>query len=57
LQAGLIDELHLAVAPAVLGEGEALFAGIDLVKLGYKCTERAPTDLAMHVVLTRGDRI
>jgi dihydrofolate reductase len=54
LQAGLIDELHLAVAPAVLGEGEALFAGIDLVKLGYKCTERAPTDLAMHVVLTRG---
>jgi dihydrofolate reductase len=54
LQAGLIDEMHLAVAPAVLGEGEALFAGIDLVKLGYKCTERAPTDLAMHVVLTRG---
>jgi dihydrofolate reductase len=57
LQAGLIDEMHLAVAPALLGEGEALFAGIDLVKLGYKCTERAPTDLAMHVVLTRGDRI
>jgi dihydrofolate reductase len=56
LQAGLIDEMHLAVAPAILGEGEALFAGIDLVKLGYTCTERAPTDLAMHVVLTRDSR-
>src|SRR5580698_6340056 len=44
LQAGLIDEMHLAVAPAILGDGEALFAGIDLVKLGYKCTESAPTD-------------
>jgi dihydrofolate reductase len=54
LQAGLIDEMHLAVAPAILGEGEALFAGIDLVKLGYQCTERAATDLATHVVLTRG---
>ncbi|HEY0702113.1 MAG TPA: dihydrofolate reductase family protein [Candidatus Acidoferrales bacterium] len=54
LKAGLIDEMHLAVAPAVLGEGEALLAGIDLAKLGYKCTEHAATDLAMHVVLTKG---
>jgi dihydrofolate reductase len=53
LQAGLIDEMHLAVAPAILGQGEPLFTGIDLVQLGYQCTEHAPTDLAMHVVLTR----
>src|SRR5688572_4653089 len=39
LQAGLVDQLHIAIAPLVLGSGENLFAGIDLLKLGYKCTE------------------
>jgi dihydrofolate reductase len=53
LLAGLVDELHVAVAPIVLGSGESLFAGIDLLKLGYKCTERITTPDAMHVVLTR----
>ena len=49
----LIDEVHLAIAPALLGRGENLLAGIDLVSLGYKCTEHASTDLATHVVLTK----
>jgi dihydrofolate reductase len=53
LTAGLIDEIHLAVSPVVLGRGEHLFAGIDTVGLGYKCTEHVPTANAMHVVLTR----
>ncbi len=53
LEAGLIDELHVALAPVVLGSGENLFAGIDLVKLGYKCTEHVTTPLAMHVVLKK----
>lgn len=53
LQAGLIDEMHLAVSPVLLGAGESLFAGIDLVKLGFACTERVTTDAAMHVVLGR----
>jgi dihydrofolate reductase len=53
LQAGLIDEMHLAISPLVLGSGESLLAGIDLLKLGYKCTEHATTPAAMHVVLTR----
>ena len=53
LTAGLIDEVHLAIAPALLGRGENLLAGIDLVSLGYKCTEHASTDLATHVVLTK----
>jgi dihydrofolate reductase len=53
LQAGLIDELHLAVSPTILGSGESLLAGIDLLKLGYRCTEHVSTPAAMHVVLTR----
>jgi dihydrofolate reductase len=53
LQAGLIDQLHIAISPVVLGSGESLFAGIDLLKLGYKCTEHATSNAAMHVVLTK----
>jgi dihydrofolate reductase len=53
LRAGLIDEMHLAIAPVVVGLGEELFAGIDAVKLGYRCTEHAAGEGAMHVVLTR----
>jgi len=53
LQAGLIDELHIAVAPIILGSGESLFAGFDLLKLGYKCTEHVTTPAAMHVVLKK----
>ncbi len=53
LQAGLIDELHLAVSPVLLGSGESLFAGIDLLKLGYKCTQHVTTPAAMHVVLAK----
>lgn len=54
LRAGLIDELHLAISPVLLGSGEQLFAGIDLVKLGFRCTEHVSTPNAMHVVLSKG---
>jgi dihydrofolate reductase len=54
LQAGLVDELHIAIAPALLGSGEHLLAGIDMPKLGYRCAESAATTGAMHLVLTRG---
>jgi dihydrofolate reductase len=53
LQARLIDELHLAVSPVVLGSGEPLFAGIDLASLGYRCSEHLPSSRATHFVLTR----
>jgi dihydrofolate reductase len=53
LRAGLIDEMHLAISPILLGSGEALLAGIDLPGLGFKCTEHAGTEKAMHVVLSR----
>jgi dihydrofolate reductase len=53
LRAGHIDELHLAVAPVMLGQGEALFEGIDLRALGYRVTEHVPTEKATHIVLAR----
>lgn len=53
LQAGLIDELHFAFSPVMLGRGEAMFAGIDLPALGFSVTETAATDLATHIVLSR----
>ena len=53
LAAGLIDEIHLAVAPALLGRGEHVFSGIDTVSLGYECTKQVSSDLATHVVLAR----
>jgi dihydrofolate reductase len=54
LQAGLVDEMHLAIAPVLLGSGEALLAGIDLPALGFKVTEHVPTPHATHVVLRKG---
>lgn len=54
LQAGLLDEMHLAIAPVLLGSGESLFAGLDLKALGFRCTEHVPGALATHVVLRKG---
>ena len=53
LRAGLVDELHLAIAPVLLGKGEPLLEGIDLVSLGYRCSEHARSERATHVVLTK----
>src|SRR5208282_2234951 len=53
LHAGLIDYVHLAISPVLLGSGEKLFANIDLPKLGYQCTEHSSTPKATHLVLTK----
>lgn len=53
LRAGLIDEMHLAIAPVLLGSGESLLAGINLPALGFQCVEHAATARAQHVVLRR----
>jgi dihydrofolate reductase len=53
LQAGLIDELHFALSPVLLGQGEAMFAGLDLPALGYRVVESTASDLATHVVIGR----
>lgn len=53
LRAGLIDEMHLAIAPVLLGSGAHLFEGVDLRALGYRCVQTAASDNATHVVLRR----
>ena len=52
-RAKLIDEMHFAISPVMLGAGEHLFAGIDALSLGYACTEYVGSANAMRVVLTR----
>jgi dihydrofolate reductase len=53
LQAGLVDSLHLALSPVVLGRGEALLAGIDLRALGFSVKEHQATEHATHLVLDK----
>ena len=57
LRAGLIDEMHLAIAPVLLGSGENLLGGLDAVEMGYECAEHVATENATHVVLTRKRRL
>ncbi|HEX4284099.1 MAG TPA: dihydrofolate reductase family protein [Terracidiphilus sp.] len=53
LKAGSIDSLQLALTSAVLGQGEALFEGLDLRALGFSVTDRKATEYATHVTLER----
>ena len=53
LRAGLVDDLHLALRPVLLGSGEHLLHGLDLPALGYECTESVAGERATHVFLRR----
>jgi len=53
LRAGLIDEMHIAISPVLLGAGERLFEGLDMRALGYECAQFVATEKANHVVLRR----
>ena len=53
LRTGLVDEMHLAIAPVLLGSGQHLLGGVDLVKLGYRCAEHMPTANGTHVVFKK----
>jgi dihydrofolate reductase len=55
LRARLVDEMHLAISPVLLGSGEHLLAGLDLPALGYGVAEHVASDAATHVVLTRSE--
>jgi dihydrofolate reductase len=49
----LIDELHLAISPVLLGRGEALFEGMDWRALGYRCVKTVAGERATHVVIAK----
>ncbi len=53
LMAQLVDEMHIAVRPILLGSGESVFSGMNLAELGYKCSEFQSTPVASHVLLTK----
>lgn len=53
LRAGLIDDIHFAISPILLGTGEPLFEGINLRALGYECTRFVATEKATHVELVK----
>jgi dihydrofolate reductase len=53
LQARLVDEMHLAVSPMLLGSGEHLLAGLDLLALGYTCSRAVNGESASHYVITK----
>jgi dihydrofolate reductase len=55
LREALIDELHIAISPILLGGGERLFEGVDLRALGYECIEFVGSEQATHVVLRHRD--
>jgi dihydrofolate reductase len=54
LEAGLIDDVHLAIRPILMGSGEHLWHGLDLPSLGYECAESIAGERATHVVLRKG---
>lgn len=54
IAAGLVDELHYAVSPVMLGRGEAMFAGIDFPALGFTPAEQVAGERALHIVLRKG---
>jgi len=55
LRARLVDEMHLAMAPVLLGSGEHLFVQLDLPTLGYECTEVVQGVRATHLVVKQRD--
>ncbi len=54
LRARLVDEMHIAVAPVLIGTGEPLFADLDLRALGYRVTRHVASEAATHVFIERG---
>ena len=53
LRLGLIDEMHIAISPVLLGSGERLLDGVNLPALGYACTQHQASALATHVVFSK----
>src|SRR5690606_5768512 len=55
LEAGLIDELHIAISPMLLGSGEPLFGDVIALAAGYRCEKCEHSEKATHLLLRRSD--
>jgi len=53
LQAGYINEMHLAFSPIFLGSGEHLFSGIDMSALGFNQVQKINGEKATHIIVTK----
>jgi dihydrofolate reductase len=53
LLAGQIDEMHLAMSPVLMGEGEHLFAGINLQQLGFRVAQSVAGENATHILIEK----
>lgn len=53
LRERLVDEMHVAISPVLLGSGEPLFAGLNLAELGYECAEQVPSAQVTHAILRK----
>jgi dihydrofolate reductase len=53
LRIGFVDQMHLAYAPALLGSGECLLAGMDLPALGYQLNAHIITANSIHVLMAK----
>lgn len=51
----LIDEMHIAISPILMGSGENLFSNNNLISLGYKCTDHVSTENATHIIIKKTD--
>jgi dihydrofolate reductase len=54
VSARLVDEMHVAISPVLLGSGEHLFRGVDLPALGYRITEHVASEAATHITIGKG---
>jgi dihydrofolate reductase len=53
LNAKLLDEMHIAIAPVLLNSGENLFKDVNLKKLGYSCNDFTPSEKATHLIFKK----
>ena len=56
LSSRLVDEMHIALSPTLLGAGESLLQDINLVELGYECVEYVPSEKAAHFVFKQNKK-
>jgi dihydrofolate reductase len=56
LRASLIDEMHMAIVPVLLGSGERLFGDLGPSTGNYRCVEHGCSPDLTHVRIARSGR-